>query len=541
MIVRKNIFIIFLIATLSCNGGNGGEDADADIETDELVPEVQDVDAQEMDITDLLDAVDISEDPGEEEIPYPYSYLTNTWPGTGTRYFPGIYPLLARRGSNLTAESVQEHWEAWFDGREEDYKEFIESTPVTHLGISIFVDPSLLFTDYWKHAGSQPYDWKGTCGRISEAQNPDAAPGGQPFYDWTWWDNLLSQPFLAEGKGRLIVKIQQTYTNASDDRCPLWMRNEGYAKPGTDNGRWYFQMQDLAAVYMWQDIMAAFATRYNGDTHIASINMDEVYPSMWEQETLCGNVHELSDEKAANSGLMEVMAAYLEVDPGMLWGMVNWYPSESPGVDAWENGYGGDSLGANDLPGVQGHWRQDMKFFKDMGTGSPCSVDAVDSRYMNSYLCQYYGVNAAAPVFVSTEANGWTINNENLTGHRNGSLNPWNVDQWPQVQEPPGSLPNDDGNLFPSARFWVWYCSGEPRASSDADKDSGLGQEGVDPCGVMPANFYCMYVPDWVPTDKPAWTTANLSIEKWLEAIDTFGPQGTKAMFAHPDGYIPME
>jgi hypothetical protein len=542
--MKRELLIAITITAWACGGGKKAGDADADPGTDEPWPDAQDADTEDPGPADLpeTDAGDTGEDPGgedEEDGPPPYSYLTNTWPGTETRYFPGLYPLYTARGSDLTPAGVQAFFEDWFEGREDDYKEFVGSTPVTHLGVSIMVDPSLFFTEYWKNAEGQPYDWKGTCGRLPEAQDPDAAPGGRPLYDWAFWDELLGRPFIAEGKGRLIVKIQETYTNGSNDRCPLWMRNEGYATPGTDSGRWFCQMQDRAVVAMWQDIMAAFAARYDGDRRIASVNMDEVYPSLWEQRELCGNNHDLEFQTAAASGLMDIMKAYLDVDPGMLWAIVNWYPARTPAVDTWESGYGGDTIGANDLPGVQGHWRQDMKFFDDMGGGSPCTVDGDDAQWMNSRLCQHDGVNRTAPVFVSTEANGWIIAEANLSGHRNGAMNPWNADPWPRCTEPAGSLPGDDGNLFPSARFWVWYASGEPRAESEAARDSGLGQDGPDPCGVMPASFYCMYVPDWAPDDRPAWTGGNLSIEKWLEAIDTFGPRGTKAMFYHPDGYVP--
>jgi hypothetical protein len=545
--MKRMILSLIVMTAWGCGGGGGDGDADADTGNEEVAPDLQDLDLSDPDsaeIPDDADAADADEgDPAqdpvdEEDGPAHYSYMTHTWPGTETRYYPGLYPLYAVRGAdNLTAEGVQNYFEAWFGGREDEYKEFVGSTPVTHLGVSVMIDPALFFTDYWKNAETQPYDWKGTCGRISEARDPDAAPGGQPLYDWDWWDDLLGQPFVAEGRGRVIVKINETYTNASNDRLPLWMRNEGYAKPATSGGRWFCQMQDWAAVYMWQDIMAAFAARYEGDSRIVSVNMDEVYPSMWENETLCGHVHDLVADRAANAGLMEIMKAYLDVDPGMLWAMVNWYPGQTPALDTWENGYGGDSIGASDLPGVQGHWRQDMHFFNDMGTGSPCTVDGGDSQYMNSRLCQHYGVTRTAPVFVSTEENGWYVRDEYRTGHRSGDQNPWNADPWPENQT--GSLPSDDGNLFPSARFFMWYASGEPRAETEEAKDSGLGQSGPDPCGVMPATFYCMYVPDWVPDDKPAWSTTNLSIDKWLEAIDTFGPRGTKAMFFHPDGYIP--
>ena len=293
------------------------------------------------------------------------------WPGTSTRYYPGIYPR--HRDKDFDPAEVQQVWAAWFAGREDDYKEFVGSTPVTHLGINFNVDPGHFFTAYWRSSATAPYSWKSQCGRIAAAQNPDAAPGGQPLYDWAFWDSVLGQPFIAQGKGKLIVRVMETY--ASGDRTPPWMKSEGYAKPGTSSSWVYCQMQDRATVYMWQDIMAAFATRYRGDTRLAAMLFDETYPSLWEHQSLCGNLHGLDDAKAANAGLMEIMKAYLDVDPGMLWAIVNWFPAQSPVIDTWEKGYdlggGKRSLGADDLPGVQGHLRQDIKFFDNEGSGRP--------------------------------------------------------------------------------------------------------------------------------------------------------------------------
>jgi hypothetical protein len=292
-------------------------------------------------------------------------------------------------------------------------------------------------------------------------------------------------------------------------------------------------MQDPAVVSMWQDIMAAFAARYNGDTRIASMLLDEVYPSLWQRQDLCGNFGGLDDAKAANAGLISIMKAYLDVDPDVLWAIVNWFPSQTPVISTWENGYGGNTLGANDLPGVQGHYRQDPKFFQgNAGSGNECAVDTdEDAIWMNDYLIQYYGVNGLAPIFTADEANGWYMDSYT---NRTGSSNPWNAAVWPQDGE---SLPNDDGNQMPSARFWTWYYSGAPKATG-ASADSRLGQDGTDPCGVVPANFYCMEVPTWNRQDRPTWTSANLSLENWLAAFSTFGPNGTQAMFAHPEGYL---
>ncbi|MBW2525472.1 MAG: hypothetical protein JRI23_14900 [Deltaproteobacteria bacterium] len=419
---------------------------------------------------------------------------------------------------------------------EESYRERVGTTFVSHLGVTVMLDPGHFFTDHWDAATTAPYDWKGSCARFAEAADPAAAPGGEPLYDFAWIDAVLAQPFVAQAGGKIVLRVMETYASAS--RVPAWMKAEGYAQQLGGAGWWFSQMQDWAVIYLWQDVVAAFAQRYAGDERIASFVFDETFPALWDNVALCGNVHGLNPPRAANAGLMEVAAAYLAEDPTQLFTFVNWFAAESPPLDAFNQGYdlgnGQRSLGADDLPGAQGHWRQDMKFFQDGGSGAPCTVDAAEAEYMNYYLAQHAAIHGTGPVFVGAEANGWWI--AETTGHRTGSDNPWNVDPWPDWS-PAGTLPNDDGNLFPSARFWVWYTSGPPRAELAADRDSGLGQSGSDPCGVVPATFY---VPD-TPYDDPshpAWTPDNLSAAKFREAFDTFGPRGTKAMFHHPPGYL---
>ncbi len=453
-----------------------------------------------------------------------------TWPGTSTRYFPGIYPVIRTQSH----DEIQNSYRKWFSGVEDDYRELVGTTPVTYLGMSTLVDAGAFFSEHWNSSNEAPYDWKGSCQRFADAADPNAAPDGEALYDFSWFDTLLDLPFVAQG-GKVVIRVMETYSATS--KLPSWMLAEGYAQPGT--GWSYSQMQDAAVVYMWQDIMTAFAKKYAGDPRIAAIVFDETFPSLWDHATLCGNLHDLPDAKAANAGLMEIGQSILEVDPTMLWTIVNWFAAQSPVLETWENGYdlpdGTHTPGANDLPGAQGHWRQDIKFFSAEGSGAACSVDADESEYMNFYLAQHAAIEHTGPVFVGTEANGWTNSAE--SGHRNGGDNPWNVDSWPSWS-PAGSLPSDDGDMFPSAKFWVWYTSGAPRADNPADRDSGLGQPGEDPCGVVPASFYVPSVPDWTPSNRPAWTAENLAISKFRAAFDAFGPKGTKAMFQHPPGYL---
>ena len=72
----------------------------------------------------------------------------------------------------------------------------------------------------------------------------------------------------------------------------------------------------------------------------------------------------------------------------------------------------------------------------------------------------------------------------------------------------------------------LWALSGSPKS---ANKDSGLGQPGIDPAGILPVHSIII---DW---DSSSLDFAP-TLDEWHEAIDTFGPPGT---FAFP--YLPGE
>lgn len=75
----------------------------------------------------------------------------------------------------------------------------------------------------------------------------------------------------------------------------------------------------------------------------------------------------------------------------------------------------------------------------------------------------------------------------------------------------------------------LWALSGPPKGEN---KDSGLGQSGDDPQGVMPVHNIMV---SWSMT----WENLNPSLSEWHEAFDTFGPAGTFAFPYLPVGYEP--
>lgn len=80
-----------------------------------------------------------------------------------------------------------------------------------------------------------------------------------------------------------------------------------------------------------------------------------------------------------------------------------------------------------------------------------------------------------------------------------------------------------------TASHILWALSGSPKG---ANKDSGLGQMGEDPPGILPVHTI-------VIDFGRSWQKNSPSVEEWHKAIDTFGPPGTFAFPYLPPGYNP--
>lgn len=111
------------------------------------------------------------------------------------------------------------------------------------------------------------------------------------------------------------------------------------------------------------------------------------------------------------------------------------------------------------------------------------------------------------PIMQSTEPNGV----RNYTYFSPDVPNPWGYSNETYAQ---------------TASHIIWALSGSPKG---VNKDSGLGQAGDDPPGIMPVHTVIL---DWGSTGEP-------TIDDWHTAIDTFGPPGTFAFPYLPPGYNP--
>ena len=85
-----------------------------------------------------------------------------------------------------------------------------------------------------------------------------------------------------------------------------------------------------------------------------------------------------------------------------------------------------------------------------------------------------------------------------------------------------------DTTVTQTASHLLWAFSGSPKGTV---KDSGLGQSGDDPPGLIPAHILKLV---WWSGDP-----LNIPLADWHTAIDTFGPPGTFAHPPFPAGYPP--
>jgi len=139
----------------------------------------------------------------------------------------------------------------------------------------------------------------------------------------------------------------------------------------------------------------------------------------------------------------------------------------------------------------------DMKLYN---TGTP----ALDRFSVNGVYQK-----DARPLMQGTENNGVS----QFTNFAAGVANPWNYSGV--------SVPQTASQI-------LWALSGPPKG---VNKDSHLGQTGIDPPGIMPVHTIIL---SWGMSSPYAPT-----LDDWHKAIDTFGPPGTFAFPYLPPGYSP--
>jgi hypothetical protein len=80
------------------------------------------------------------------------------WPGTQTRFYPGIYP---RSGTiDPSASYVTNELNSWWGSVDkEKYREYHNGQRVSHIGIMVLISPKSIFSDYWYNHEEGPYNY----------------------------------------------------------------------------------------------------------------------------------------------------------------------------------------------------------------------------------------------------------------------------------------------------------------------------------------------------------------------------------------------
>lgn len=459
------------------------------------------------------------------------------WPGTQTRFYPGIYPRSGTVDPDTTY--VSNELNKWWGGAELDkYRDYHNGHRVSHLGMMVLISPRLIFSDYWYNHVEGPFNYATNCSNSELMQNPNAVLDGNPVYDWSKIEAILSIPGIVNGDYKILIRIVDQKIKT---RHPKWWATQGMMSEDLEQPKKY----DWVYTRCKMDFTKAFAAKFAGNTSIAGVQFSE-YAGLVNEGAVCGYVvPDQNWQVSAENGVFFYPAkAMLEADPGLLvlkGNVAAFVPDYFTGR--------GTGMGLDDLPGTQGAFHADPRFFRlECASGDPCTVDCPSGDFVSFWLHQYAVFNNKDLVVAyCSEKNGWSVAGT-TDGKRAGAQNPWNVSEWPLEAAPWNGL-NQGGlaegettSIFPDPAFWVWYTSGPPKATGDK-ANSGLGQEGPDPCGVIPSHMYLPMLPYAATAtatngDKVAWNAQNLSVARYLKAFEIFGPSGTRAMFYYPQGYL---
>lgn len=393
------------------------------------------------------------------------------FPGTTRRFSPTI--LLTGQGGT-TPSGWNSIWNQWV---EPYYNDWIDPTEGVKMGL---YHPAYALKNFY-------------VGSVvpSNPSNPN-----DPAYDWSHFDAQLGSSPIAQGKAKFHFML-----DVEGSTIPAWMAAAGYVHQASPEQKEVIDFSNAGLVSAMQGFWSAFAARYNDDIRVYTILIDE--------DNSKGGV----DENAFQNGKITVYT-HCSTVCSKIQVIVTMNPViiEDLCVDT--------QIG----PG-----QSDIKMFGfDCGPtnfpppgGYSCTLETHRAcERHNSVLSS--PPRAARPVCLLSISNGYRIIG-GADGYSPPSLtNPWG-ELLPTPLEPPA---NSDTNVTPA--IYAWYISGEPRGSN---KDSGLGQAGNDPIGIIPSNYFCI--------TTTGLRHANETPADWDRALSIFGASGTKAVPAIPVGFDP--
>jgi hypothetical protein len=394
--------------------------------------------------------------------------VAGVFPGTNLKFYPGF---VIAGTENESLSSIESRWQELFSGsRKQTYR-----PPGIYGGIS----RGLSWKRYYVDQNVRPRD---------------PSDHSDPAYDWSLLDAVFNLNSV-QNEGALVKISVGEVSYGGSPKVPAWLINspyDGTFNSGKDGGS---GGERITPKYYRDDIVQEYID-FNQALHdhlVATGNIDKIMfltlsefhvsgsapvPPDYDATTFTHGVGKRSREVAkiwARSGVIVMVSSLSSSRRDIYWEYM-----DNP------------TLGAT---------------YPDMKMSGTNNITSSSTRFSDMN-----GINQkdTRPLSQGTEGNGQRLN----TYFAPDIPNPWG---YSDVSKPQ------------TASHILWALSGSPKG---ANKDSGLGQAGNDPAGVMPVHTIII---DFGRT----WQDNSPSVEEWHEAIDTFGPPGTYAFPYLPQGYEP--
>ena len=410
------------------------------------------------------------------------------FPGTNLKFYPGF---LVMDGSKASAATLEARWQQLFSGsRKTSYR-----PPGVYGGI--------VRRSTWKQFYVNP-----------NIRPADPTDYNDPAYDWSRLDDVFNLNSV-QNEGALVAIGAGEVNYSGWLSAPAWLSKppyNGVFNAGTDGGSGRHKTMPAHFRYLGPDI--------RGRTNV---NVGPGRPPIVEEYL------------AFHQAMYNYLVDKGYIDKVMYVGMAEFYvthdavlPPDYNEVDF----YHGIGTRARAIASI---WAQSQ---------IPVVMSSITgSNTKKNILWQYMDGPPLGVTFPDMKMSG--TNNISASNSRFSDLNgTYQKDTRQLIQATEGNgqrfntyfapdIPNPWGysnvTVPQTASHILWALSGSPKG---ANKDSGLGQKGTDPSGVMPVHAIIV---EW----GRSWQKNSPSLEDWHKAIDTFGPPGTFAFPYLPEGYQP--
>jgi hypothetical protein len=399
------------------------------------------------------------------------------FPGTNLKFRPGI--IIAGQ-ENESPSAIESKWQALFTtnpNRKVSYR-----PPGIYGGIV----RRLRWERFYTNSNIRP-------------SNPlDHTDSG---YDWSLLDSVFNLNCVQnEGALVFIGVMEVAYGSADNANAPNWLVNAPY------NGVFVGTTGNASVVIPKYQ-------RYSGPDlrGLTNVNSDQGPPIVDEYIYF---QQAMRDHLIATGNINKVMGI----------GTSEFYGGDSSSdetdfyhgvgtrakllADLWEESQIPVYQGAIASGGIMGKVLSQYVDSSQFGLAHPdMKLDNTGSPPVSRFSINDVGQKDLRHLYQATEPNGYRAN----TYFASGVANPWNYSNVTVPQ---------------TASHIIWALSSPPKG---VNKDSGLGQAGDDPPGIVPAHTVGLV---W-------WGNNTHSLAEWHEALDTFGPPGTFAFPYLPPGYAP--